>query len=88
MKNVVVTMGAEGSAYVGGGKYVRVDSFKAEAVDTTGGRGHLRRRFGDAPFLGRGYRGSDDVCQQSLGDHRHAAGRAAVYPLRREVEQN
>lgn len=35
VKNVVVTMGAEGSAYVGGGKYVKVACFKADAVDTT-----------------------------------------------------
>ena len=35
VKNVVVTMGAEGSAYIGGGRYVKVNAFRAEAVDTT-----------------------------------------------------
>ncbi len=35
VKNVVVTMGAEGSACVADGKYYKADSFKAEAVDTT-----------------------------------------------------
>lgn len=35
VKNMLVTMGARGSAFVGGGKYIKVDSFKVEAVDTT-----------------------------------------------------
>ena len=33
--NVVVTMGSEGSAYVGKDGYFKTDCFKAEAVDTT-----------------------------------------------------
>lgn len=28
-------MGAEGSAYIGGGRYAKVNAFRAEAVDTT-----------------------------------------------------
>ena len=35
VKNVVITMGAEGSACVCGGKYEKVDSFPAKAIDTT-----------------------------------------------------
>lgn len=35
VKNVVVTMGSEGSACISGGKYCKVPAFKAKAVDTT-----------------------------------------------------
>ena len=35
VKNVIITMGTHGSVYVGENGYVKVDSFKVDAIDTT-----------------------------------------------------
>lgn len=35
VKNVLITMGTHGSAFVGGGEFIKVDSFKVNAIDTT-----------------------------------------------------
>ena len=35
VKHLLITMGKEGAAYVSGGEFIKVDSFKVTAVDTT-----------------------------------------------------
>ena len=88
MKNVVVTMGAEGSAYVGGGKYVKVDSFKAEAVDTTAAGdtyvGALVTRLSEGADIEEAMTFASKASAITVTRR----GAQQSIPLRREVEQN
>ena len=88
VKNVVVTMGAEGSAYVGGGKYVRVDSFKAEAVDTTAAGdtyvGALVTRLSEGADIEEAMTFASKASAITVTRR----GAQQSIPLRREVEQN
>ena len=87
VKNVV-TMGAEGSAYVGGGKYVRVDSFKAEAVDTTAAGdtyvGALVTRLSEGADIEEAMTFASKASAITVTRR----GAQQSIPLRREVEQN
>lgn len=88
VKNVIVTMGAEGSAYVGGGKYVKVASFKAEAVDTTAAGdtyvGALVTRLSEGADIEEAMTFASKASAITVTRR----GAQQSIPLRREVEQN